>query len=86
MASWLIEVVGWTGTGLVLLAFFLLQVRRLGPESWTYLAMNFFGGLFILTNSFINNALPSAGLNFAWVIIAVYGMARSLRSGKTRQP
>lgn len=86
VASWIIEVVGWIGTALVLGAFFLLQNRRLGPGSWAYLGMNFFGGLFILTNSYFNSALPSVGLNFVWVIIAIYGMARSLRSEKTRQP
>ena len=85
MASWIIEVVGWSGTVLVLLAFLLLQVRRFGPGSGVYLGMNFFGGLFIGLNSYYNGALPSVALNFAWVGIAVYGMAMSLRRGRTRQ-
>ena len=85
MASWIIEVVGWSGTVLVLLAFLLLQIRRVGPGSGTYLSMNFFGGLFIGLNSYFNGAVPSVALNFAWVGIAVYGMVRSLRRGKTGQ-
>ena len=47
--------------------------------------MNFFGGLFIGLNSYFNGALPSVALNFVWMVIAVYGMVRSLRSSKTRQ-
>jgi hypothetical protein len=36
-------------------------------------------------NSYFNGALPSVALNFAWVVIAVYGMVRSVRERKTRQ-
>ncbi|TLX93161.1 MAG: hypothetical protein E6K96_09770 [Thaumarchaeota archaeon] len=86
VASWIIEVVGWSGTALVLLAFLLLQTRRLGPSSWAYLWMNFFGALLIGLNSYFNGALPSVALNSAWMVIAVYGMVKSVRSGKTRQP
>jgi hypothetical protein len=86
VASWVIEVMGWTGTLFVLLAFLLLQIRRLGPTSWTYLGMNFFGAVLIGLNSYFNGALPSVALNFAWSVIAVYGMVRSVRSMKTRRP
>ncbi len=86
MASWIIEVMGWTGTLLVLLAFLLLQIRRLGPASWVYLGMNFFGAVLIGLNSYFNGALPSVALNVAWSVIAVYGMVRSVRSMKTRRP
>ena len=85
MATWIIEIVGWSGTILVLVAFLLLQIRRLGPGSGAYLGLNFFGGLFIGLNSYFNGALPSVALNFVWMVIAVYGMVRSLRSSKTRQ-
>ena len=85
MASWIIEVVGWSGTALVLLAFLMLQTRRLGPSSWAYLWMNFFGALLIGLNSYFNDALPSVALNLAWMVIAVYGMAKSVRNRKARQ-
>jgi hypothetical protein len=85
VASWTIEVIGWIGTALVLGAFLLLQTRKLGPDSWAYLWMNFFGGLFIGLNSYFNGALPSVALNFAWMVIAAYGMVRSVRERKTRQ-
>lgn len=85
MASWIIEIAGWSGTILVLVAFLLLQIRRLSPGSGAYLGLNFFGGLFIGLNSYFNGALPSVALNFVWMVIAVYGMVRSLRSSKTLQ-
>jgi hypothetical protein len=85
VASFAIEVIGWTGTSLVLGAFLLLQTRKLGHASWAYLWMNFFGGLFIGLNSYFNGALPSVALNFAWVVIAAYGMVRSVSERRTRQ-
>jgi hypothetical protein len=85
VASWIIEVIGWTGTIIVLLGFLLLQTRRLGPASWAYLGMNFFGGLLIGLNSYFNGALPSVALNFAWMVIAVYGIAKSFRESENRR-
>ncbi|MFA5933259.1 MAG: hypothetical protein WCV81_03260 [Microgenomates group bacterium] len=57
------EIIGWIGTGLVLLAYFLVSTRRIAPTSKEYQLINLFGALGIIINSAIHMAIPSVGLN-----------------------
>ena len=63
MASLLIEIAGWTGAALVLLAYFLLTHKKLDRESKIYHGMNLVGGLLAGVNAVINQAYPYAALN-----------------------
>jgi hypothetical protein len=38
--------------------------------------MNIVGAGLITVNSYVNNALPSVGLNVVWIGIAVYGLRK----------
>ena len=79
MASLLIEIIGWTGMVLILLAYFLITVKKLNSESKTYQGMNLFGAIGIVINSTTNGAYPSAGLNIIWSIVAVYGIIKGTK-------
>jgi hypothetical protein len=72
MPDLIIDVIGWTGMALVLLAYLLITSRRLGSESTLYQATNLFGAIGLIINAFVNGAYPSAGLNIAWSFIAFY--------------
>ncbi len=78
MASVAVEVVGWVGTACVLVAYFLLTKGKLTSASRAYQALNLIGALLIGTNSLINRALPSVGVNVVWSIIALYGLWKAL--------
>ncbi len=80
MATLPLEIIGWVGTAFVLGAYFLLQVRKLGPTSRSYNAFNLIGAFFIALNSYFNGALPSSVLSVAWMAVAIYGIANSVRS------
>lgn len=73
------EVIGWIGTGLVLLAYFLVSTRKIAPTSKEYQLMNLFGALGIIVNSSIHMAIPSVGLNVVWLLIAVYGLVKAVK-------
>ena len=46
MAAIPLEIIGWVGTVFVLGAYFLLQIKRLGPTSKSYNTLNLVGAFF----------------------------------------
>ncbi|PWK81227.1 CBU_0592 family membrane protein [Fulvimonas soli] len=68
---------GYIGVALVLLAYFLLQARKLHGHGLAYQLMNVFGAagvaLSLLFGSFNWSAFL---LEVAWIAIGVYGIAR----------
>jgi formate hydrogenlyase subunit 3/multisubunit Na+/H+ antiporter MnhD subunit len=72
------ELIGWLGTFLILLAYFLLTSKKLSRDSKTYHSMNLFGGIGITINSIANGAYPPAVLNIIWSLIAIYGIVKGL--------
>jgi hypothetical protein len=73
------EVIGWLGTVFILLAYLLVSIKKIEPTSKIYQALNLFGALGVGANSLIHRAIPSVGINLAWIFIAVYALARSIK-------
>ena len=72
----LIEVVGWIGAVLILVAYGLLTVGRLGAKSAAYQAMNVFGAVGIGTISAWRGVWPSVILNIVWAGIGLVALSR----------
>ena len=64
-----VEVVGWAGAALILLAYLLLSADKLTGQSLLYQGMNIVGAAGFVINSGLNGALPSAALNVIWMLI-----------------
>lgn len=71
------EVIGWIGSGLVVLAYFLISTHKIEASSKEYQLLNLFGSLGILVNAFVHKAIPVVGLNSIWLLIALYGLAKA---------
>jgi hypothetical protein len=71
-----IEAVGWTGAGLILIAYLLLSAGRVGGRSRIYQWMNVVGAACFILNSGYNGAVPSAALNVVWAAIGLYTLWR----------
>jgi hypothetical protein len=71
-----VEVVGWTGAGLILLAYLLLSVGRLTGQSRAYQWMNIVGAAGFIANGWWHGALPSTALNVVWMGIGVFALWR----------
>jgi hypothetical protein len=65
-----VEVVGWAGAALILLAYLLVTVGRLTGQSTAFQWMNLFGAAGFVINGWWHRALPSAYLNVVWMLIA----------------
>ncbi len=72
----LVEVAGWAGAGLILLAYLLLSAGRLTGQSATYQAMNVVGAAGFIVNGWWHGALPSATLNVIWMLIGLVALWR----------
>ena len=70
--TWLelaVEVVGWSGAVLILLAYLLLSMGKLTGQLAIYQWMNVVGAAGFTINGWWHGALPSAALNVIWMLI-----------------
>jgi hypothetical protein len=72
----LINVVGWTGSAAVILAYILVSLNRLRGDSVAYQLLNLVGGLFLIVNTIFWGAYPSTFVNLVWVCIALFAIVR----------
>lgn len=79
MERTLIDIIGWTGTILYLLAYGLVSAKKVESDSWAYQGMNLVAGTMLIINTLYLRAYPSVGLNIAWVGIAVVTLANKSR-------
>ena len=72
----LIEVAGWAGALLILLAYLLLSMGRFTGQSILYQGMNVAGAAGFAVNGWWHGALPSATLNVIWALIGAWALWR----------
>ena len=74
-----VEVVGWGGAVLILLAYLLLSSERLTGQSLVYQGMNVVGAAGFVVNGWWHGAIPSASLNVLWLLIGAIASWRIVR-------
>ena len=74
-----VEIAGWLGALLILLAYLLLSAGRLTGQSLVYQAMNVVGATGFVINGWWHGALPSASLNVLWLLIGAIASWRILK-------
>ena len=72
----MVELAGWSGAALILLAYLLLSIGRLTGQSVVYQAMNVVGAAGFIVNGWWHGALPSASLNVIWMLIGAFALWR----------
>jgi hypothetical protein len=75
-----IEIIGWAGAALILLAYLLLSAGRLPARSISYQGANLLGAIAFAINSGWHGAVPSAALNVVWAAIALFALVRMARA------
>ena len=65
-----VEVAGWIGALLILLAYLMVTLGRLTGQSLAFQWMNLVGAAGFVVNGWWHRALPSAALNVVWMLIA----------------
>jgi 4-hydroxybenzoate polyprenyltransferase len=70
MENYIIEIMGWIATILILVAFYMNTRKIIPPNSVLFLGMNFISGLLMAVNSAYHHAYPSMTANTIWLLIA----------------
>ena len=74
-----VEMAGWTGAILILLAYLLLSAGKLTGQSLVYQGMNVIGAAGFVINGWWHGAIPSASLNVLWLLIGAIASWRILK-------
>ena len=74
-----VEVVGWLGALLILLAYLLLSAGKFTGQSLVYQGMNIVGAAGFVINGWWHRAIPSAALNVLWLLIGGVATWRILK-------
>ncbi|HEY8592413.1 MAG TPA: hypothetical protein VIL42_06055 [Sphingomicrobium sp.] len=74
-----VEIAGWIGASLILLAYLFLSAGRLTGQSVVYQVMNVVGAAGFVVNGWWHGAIPSAALNVLWLLIGGVALWRIAR-------
>jgi hypothetical protein len=74
-----INILGWVGTILYLVAYGMISAKKVEGDSWLYQGLNLIAGTLLIINTLYLRAYPSAGLNIAWVAIAILTLGQKTR-------
>jgi hypothetical protein len=74
-----VEIAGWAGALLILLAYLLLSAGKLTGQSLVYQGMNIVGAVGFVINGWWHRAIPSAALNVLWLLIGGVATWRILK-------
>lgn len=69
-----IDIVGWIGAGLILIAYGAVSSGRVEAKSHLYQLLNMFGSIFLIINTVYYQAFPSTFVNLVWIAIAVLSL------------
>lgn len=78
LIDWFPDIIGCFGTIIVLIAYILLQTRKLGSHDMLFSFLNLVGGLMILVSLLYCWNLAAVAMEVSWVIISGFGMFRVL--------
>ena len=72
----LINLLGWTGSILFLLAYTLVSLKKTEGDSLLYQSMNIVAGIFLVIYTFTLEAYATMALNGVWAIIGLITLGR----------
>ena len=74
--KFLIDILGWTGSILYLLAYALVSTKKTEGDSLLYQGMNIFAGVLLVVYTLALGAYATTGLNAVWVTIGILTLGR----------
>jgi len=72
----IINILGWTGSVLYLVAYALVSVKKTEGDSVLYQGMNIIAGILLIIYTLSLRAYATTGLNAVWVAIGLLTLGR----------
>jgi lipid-A-disaccharide synthase-like uncharacterized protein len=76
------EIIGWIGSALFIIPYFLLSINKLDAKKMPYQLMNILGGLCLVVISYDTNDKPNLFTNLIWIVIGFYAIVMMARRKK----
>jgi hypothetical protein len=76
----IVDIIGWIGSVLVVLAYGLNIYKMLASDSVLYCVLNITGSACLIVNTLYHHAMPSAVVNMIWVFIALIALVKTGRA------
>jgi hypothetical protein len=73
------DTIGLIGVGITLLAYILLNMRKLNPRNWCYSGLNALGSVLIMYSLYYEWNLAAWIMECTWLIVSIYGVYQALR-------
>ena len=80
------DIIGMTGTALVVLAYYLLQLEKVDPKGLTYNWMNLVGAAFLLFSLTFTFNLASFVIELFWIGASLIGLYKFYRHYRKNPP
>lgn len=74
------DIIGWVGSIMVVLAYFLLSSKRIKP-GLTYQLLNLFAAILMAVGLFPRNAWFSFAVQIVWALVAIFAIAKMKKKG-----
>jgi hypothetical protein len=78
----IIDILGWTGSILLLTAYGLNSYQKIKSDSLLYLMLNLISGLFLAIYAYYYTAFATTFINVVWVLIAIPALYKYVKSTK----
>jgi hypothetical protein len=72
----LIDILGWIGSILYLLAYVLVSAKKTEGDSLLYQGMNIIAGILLVIYTLALGAYATTGLNAIWIAIGLFTLGR----------
>jgi hypothetical protein len=80
----LIQICGWTGTAMIVGAYYCVSNKKLDPQGRTYQWLNLVGSAGVGVNVFHQKAWPALALEIIWGVIAILTLIRAAKRKPTQ--
>lgn len=74
--TFLINILGWTGSVLYLIAYALVSAKKTEGDSVLYQGLNIIAGVMVVIYTLSLGAYATTGLNAIWALIGVFTLGR----------
>ena len=74
--TFFLQNMGWMGTILILLAYFLVSTNRVRGISIPYQTINLIGAFFLAIGTYKDHSWPAFTLNITWGVIAIFSLIK----------
>jgi hypothetical protein len=73
------DIIGTSGVGLILMAFFLQTARLIEGNGKSYYVLNVIGAALACYASYLINYMPFIILEGTWTLVSIYGLMKSMK-------